>query len=652
MTGKRVDPSRNRTVYEFGWHPESSLPGNAPKPLQLPNMSPPQRLEPAATPTTATPSKPVAPSPRRRRTQPSGISLLLIGSVCLFSGVGAFAFFWLTSLPPLPDCDQISPLAAASERLYCARAAAQSGDLPQLLAGIELTQQWAPGDPLYGEAQGMMTDWSKAVLAIAYEKIGESSLQEAVDLANRIPPNSSIYEEAQAAIAAWQNQWQDGEAIYDVAQTALQSRNWDLASQQVVELGKLENVYWRQQQADNLARQILAEKLAWRYLDEARNEAKANTPDQIIKAIALVQQIDPKSYLAAEANADLDQWSQTLIEAGWQRWQQGDIDGAIALMQQVPATVTLSAEAEDLILFSHAQRLAIESQSNWQPSIGQMLNLIEGIAAARRIAPTSQFYDQAQTNLADWQLQLQDLGQLQLARLIASSGQYLALQRAVEQAQLVTADRPRRLQAQTLVAHWTSDIQRIEDRPILELAQTLAVPGTLPDLQAAIAQASQITLGRALRGEAQAAIARWNRQVQTIEDRPILDRAKDIAQSGRLTDAIREADKITADRALYREAQSAIQGWQREILIARDRSLLDEAASLAAGTNLTAAINLASQIPPDRPLYDEAQAAIARWDVERAEIWQMWDEEDAQAAPSDNSSSYDDYFGGGSDSPY
>jgi uncharacterized protein (UPF0548 family) len=215
---------------------------------------------------------------------------------------------------------------------------------------------------------------------------------------------------------------------------------------------------------------------------------------------------------------------------------------------------------------------------------------------------------------------IQDLTQLQLASSMAALGQIATFQIAIQMAQNITPDRPQRLYAQTLIAQWRKDIQRVEDRPFLNEAQQLAQAKTLPKLKAAIAQAKQIHSGRALYAEAQTAIAQWNKQIQTIEDRPVLNQARQLAKQKKLTEAIKVAAKIRAGRALYPEAQMAVRGWTTQIQLAEDRPLLNQANGLADRGSLSAAIDLAYQIAPGRALYSEAQAAIARWLTQRDAI--------------------------------
>jgi len=207
-----------------------------------------------------------------------------------------------------------------------------------------------------------------------------------------------------------------------------------------------------------------------------------------------------------------------------------------------------------------------------------------------------------------------------------------ALKLAIDQAKLVAPGRPQRLQAQTWVAHWQKEIQRVEDRPYLTQAQQIAKVGTVSSLRQAIAAASQIARGRALRIEAQTAIATWQRQIQVVEDQPTLDEARTFATQGNLNKAIEVAGKIRSGRALYEEAQGAISDWVAQIQIAEDRPILNDAYALASQGNLSQAINVASQIGYGRALSGEAQGAIANWSAERDAIIAAREAEARQAA--------------------
>lgn len=535
---------------------------------------------------------------------PASPRWFLIGLV-ICSAVGALAvgaFVWLMSIPPTPDCEAISGLSTDRERLYCAQHSAESGNLPELLAGIDLLEDWTPEHPLYHEAQDWLTDWSESVLAIARQKIYQNDFEGAVELANQIPPSSPIYDDAQAAIGEWQTQWQAGQAIYAQVQQAFQNQDWNGASQQILALSNLPHDYWRFDQATALSQQLQVEKRSQQELSKARNLARNGQVEQLSAAVTTVSNLDRSTHAWTEAQPELNQWSKALLSAGWHKWQAGKLDEAIALGRRAALNPNLSSTAQDLVKLSEARKLAFAAGSTWEVTPKHIWNMMEAIGLVHQIEPGSYFYRQAQVSLKSWETQLQDLTQLQVAQLAANLGKRSTLEYAIAQAQQVSAERPRRMQAQTLIAHWHQEVERIEDSPYLARAQQLARAKTIPALQAAIDYAKQIELGRPLRQEAQGLIFVWNQDIQTIEDQPYLDRAWVLARQGNLNEAILEASSIQPNRALYWQAQAAISGWQDEIqaAAAARRALLEQEADAAT-------------LAPDPEVKEDTAEKASRW---------------------------------------
>ena len=330
------------------------------------------------------------------------------------------------------------------------------------------------------------------------------------------------------------------------------------------------------------------------------------------------------------------------MAAGLAEWNQGNTEAAIALAKAVPPVADLDPAAADLLRLAQAQRLMAHTGADspgTEPHYGHLFNLMEAIAATQQISPDSAFAAASQPNLATWQDHLTDVQRLKFSTMVAKLGRRLTYQWAETQAFQVETDRPRRIQGQTLISTWRANLERIEDRPILIQARAMAQPGTIPALRSAMDKASQVELGRPLRGEAQTLIAAWRGEIQVIEDRPLLDAAAALANQGKLKEAIQEAQKIAANRALYGRAQTLIQDWTTTLQIAEDQPILDRAQGLAYAGSLTAAINMASQIAPGRALYPDARRAIARWQAERAYIWSIWEAEGRNTPAQNNANS-------------
>jgi hypothetical protein len=514
------------------------------------------------------------PTPRWLLTQ--------LGICISLGGLATLAFLWLTAPPPPPNCKSITLLSADIERLSCAQSAAKSGKLGDVLAGLKLVEHWTPDHPLYSQSRGWIEEWSHATLVAAQQKIRQSDLSGAINLARQIPPSSPVYKEAQTTIAQWQNQWQSSQKFYDTALAAIRQQDWDKAYDQIRILKETSFDHWRTQKAGELAQRINQEKRARQVLAQAQALAASQQPEQVSQAIDHLSQVGRNTYAWADIQPQLNQWAEVLLKAGLQQWQARNLDGAIAFGRRALVASKAAKEAQNLIRLSEARKLAIATDTNWQVAPQHFWNLMGAVSTIAHIPSDSRFHLIAQLSLASWKAQLQDITQLQLAQLVAASGNHQALQFAVNQAQQIDFQRPRRLQAQTLIAHWRHEMERLEDSPILEVARKLAAPGTVPDLRQAIAMANRIPEGRFLRGEAQGLAYDWRRRIEVIQDQPYLNMARLLASEGDWSGAIKSAALIHPGRALYWQAQAGISDWRAEIQkIEQARKAAEEAEKQA-----------------------------------------------------------------------
>jgi len=548
----------------------------------------------------------------RRESNFWGWQLVLLGFVLAFGTTGVFALIWLLAVQPPPNCQQLSPVAADGERLYCVQQAAKSGKLEQILEALALVESWPPDHPLHEQSLQLTEEWSKAIQEIALAKIQASDLQGALDIVAKIPKTSPVAAQVEKAILGWKNNWSEGEKLYEKSQEALKAEDIKKASDYAQALFKLDNIFWGQKRFNELVEQIALEKQGWQRLSEARAMAQEGGEEKLGEAIALADKIGENLYARTKANLEITRWSRSLLDRLTQRLVAKDLDGAIAIGNLILPNSSLYDEAQDLMQLGRAQAVT------WNQSIGTPLPqhifaLLEGQAAAAKIDSDRPLHKQAQAQIQDLQVQFEDLVRLQIASSIASFGQPVMFGLAIEQAQTISKDQPRRVHAQTLIAYWRKEILQIEDQPYILVAKQLATPGTTDGLKAAIVQAGMVASGRPRWGEAQGLIGLWTKNLQVLEDQPLLKGAQALAKLGKIPEAIEKASQIKSGRILYAEAQSNISQWVAEQQIAQDRPLLNEASNLAAQGSLGAAINVASQIASNRALYSEAQDAISRW---------------------------------------
>ena len=117
-----------------------------------------------------------------------------------------------------------------------------------------------------------------------------------------------------------------------------------------------------------------------------------------------------------------------------------------------------------------------------------------------------------------------------------------------------------------------------------------------------------------------------DKEAQT-DDFAQLQKARALANSGKLDNmraAIIEASVIITEPH-YRDARKLMTDMEDKITILEDSSYLESAKKLAAKNNETSlqmAINEASLIAKDRPLYKQASAQIATWNKMRSQLTQ------------------------------
>lgn len=561
-----------------------------------------------------------------------------------FGTTGVGALLWLLTMPPAPNCEEISPLSPDGERLYCADLAAKSGKMAQLQEAFNLVNSWPADHPLQPLAQQKMKGWVQSLIAFAEEKLEAGDLNAALKVVSIVPKNTPAYDEVTAAIQGWQNNWDDGQKLYDKAQAAMKALDWSQTFQYAQALSKLNNIHWSEKRFNEIMDRLSLERKGNQRLNEARELSKEKTPDKLAEAIALANQIDKKLYISSAATKEIKTWSRGLLDQAAEQLKQKNLERSIDIANLVPSYSPLYSEAQNLILLGQVK--AVEwDQSPKQSLLQQIYVLSEGKQALAQMGNNRPAYKEAQVEPQEISGQIQDLVDLQFASMMAKMQHPFTLQLAIDQAQMIDPKRPRRVHAQTLVAHWRKEILRLEDQPYIALARRLAQTETLDGFQTAVQQARQILMGRPLRIQAQTLIAEWTKRIEIIEDQPLMNEALALAKQGNLSAAIDKASKIATGRALHKQAQEKISGWVAQVQIAEDRPILDRAYNLAKQGSLSGAIAEAAQIRYGRALYSEAQGAIAGWAAERdaAIAAQQPAVEAAPATPSNSYSGNDGY---------
>lgn len=572
---------------------------------------------------------PVTLSPKLQRWSKNWLFWAALGGLAT-SGMALISVALLLKLPSLPNCPAIFwPMASASVRLYCAQVAANKQTVNDLLEAIALVQALPADHPLRPEIDRYLQEWSLEVLNLADEAFQAGQLQEAIATARRIPQNVSAYRLVEERIDNWQSVWSQAENVYQAAEAEIRQQRWHQAYMAAVRLLNVGNNYWATTKYQELNDLIETTREDANRLTKAQGLAKAGGVDNLLAAIKLVEAIGPKSYIHQDAQEVLPQFGRQILDLAQKALDERDVGEAIAIANKVPASTSLQEEAEDFVALADAWRSA------WTDTVQ---GLKDAIAQAQNITFNRPLYDQAQELVSRWQLEIEDVGHLERARELAQRATVKDLKAAITEAKLIPEVNPRYSEASAQINRWRSQIETIEDRPYLDRADQLAALGGVNSLQDAINEASQVASDRTLYQKAQSKIQNWTLQIQRIQDQPYLDRAEQLAAAGDIDSlqvAINEASQILSGRALYRQAQSRIRNWTSEMQQIQDQPYLDEARAFASSGNLPAAIATAQRIQPGRALSNQARAAINDWQgqIQARQNWQQARQVAVQGTP-------------------
>lgn len=574
---------------------QPEAPSQTPPPIMPASRSP----QPPAD-TLATAATPAAPS--RRRSLVKSWQFWFAFSSAMILGAGGLGAALLFKIPALPNCPAIFwPTASASLRIYCAQLAANKQTVDDLLEAITLVNMLPEDHPMREEVNRYIEEWATDILELAEETFHKGDLDGAIAIAGRIPTGTSAQGEVAERIREWREIWTKAEKIFKDAEDALLDQDPRLAFELSVRLLEVGNRYWETTKYEELGALITAFREDGQRLGQIRRMARRGGLTNLLKAIEMAQEIKRISPAYPAAQRLIASLGEDMLDLAEQALRQRDYEEAMSIVEKIPDIPTLRPEIQDFTTLAQAQA------QSWE---GGVADLEAAIAQAQRIRRDRPLYGRAQALIGRWQAEMRDVAQLNQARQLADLGTLPDLQAAIAEARQVPASNPRGDEAQELIRDWTTRIETIEDRPILQQAEALAGTG---QLQAAIEIARQVGQGRALHGEAQEQIQTWTGQIQRSQDQPILDRARQLAAIGNLSQAIATAEQIASGRVLSDDAQRDIRTWRAQV---NAQSSLQEAYRVAADgapDSLLSAIRVASQIPSSTPTRAEADRMIGVW---------------------------------------
>ncbi|MBE9060951.1 chromosome segregation ATPase [cf. Phormidesmis sp. LEGE 11477] len=520
--------------------------------------------------------------------------------------VGTTAVFSLFRMPSSPNCRTIFwPTASAALRLQCAETYAEKGDVKSLLAAIDLVDQLPEDHPLRQDIiNRRIEDWANLLLDLAERSFEEGDIEGAIDNARKIPAQAAAASVVEERIVRWKEIWKEGADIFNTATDRLKEKNFQSAFTLSVALLDVDNQYWATEKYADLTKLISLAREDGRKLSKALASAKAGTLKGFTSALDQLEKIDEESVFYEEAQKERKEIASSMLLAGEQLLADRQLQSARAMLNAIPRDAGLGEEVADLQIFAAAYQQA------WLSTIGGLEGAINQM---NRLGKSRPLYGKGQRLIAQWQQEIREINLLSQARERAVRGSTADLTAAIALANQISRSSTQWEAAEKQIGEWRSRVETVQDRPILERATQLAAGGSPDNLRAAIQEARKISAKRTLGPEAAERIATWRDRIQRIEDQPLLDQARRRASAGDVAGAIAIASRIGEGRALHRTAQSDIGRWQAQETGRQRLGAATRASSRGTGEALSEAIRLAQQVPAQSDSKFNADRQINRW---------------------------------------
>ncbi len=533
----------------------------------------------------------------------------LVG-LSLTGGLTALSIAFMFKLPALPNCPAVFwPMASGSLRLHCAQLAANKETVPDLVEAIKLLNTLGQDHPLHPESTRLIETWSTQILDLAEADFQAGKIKEAIGAARQIPANASAGKLVDERVKLWETVWAKAEAIHDKALEVLKKTNLSDARTYAARLLSVDNQFWQSTKYDQLSQLITATHKDMTRMGKAENAIKSGVVDAIVETLQDISGIMKDSFVHKDAQELIPKMGRKLLDLAEAAMDRKDYNAALDIANRIPGNVNLGKEVDDFRLIAQAQSKA------WS---GGSLNLADAIADAQRIAMGRPTYDKAQRLIARWQIEIQELAQLEQAKQLAQTGD---LQTAIAQASNLSQSNTA---AQDFLKETTSKAQDQADRPILDQAEQLAIYGDAQSLEAAIAQAKKIGRGRSLHSQAQERVQTWSAQLTALRNPVVTPSATVVSAPPVSTAAVPE---LTPDIAPVPALEEATRS--------NERAILQQATGVAsAGTPdaLVQAIGIVQSVPDSSPVRAEAVAAIDQWSQQMVQVAQSQADYDVPGA--------------------
>jgi hypothetical protein len=242
---------------------------------------------------------------------------------------------------------------------------------PSLLTGMRVglaANSLVMGLGVYSLANNSPAYSETEALYKATEQYQAGNLEGAIALAQSIKPNSNVYPEAQTTINKWQQQWKVAAQRYQAVENAFNENRWRDVLRTAPQVPDI--LYW-QSKCDKLVKTAHA-NLEVQSKDLLTKAYQSAGEKDFSTALNYLQQIPQESSSKTIVQQKLTEYNQKqqiraayFVQKAYNKAAEGNFDGAVELLQQVPPGTSIYAQAQaKLIEYTQKQRLQADKTPN------------------------------------------------------------------------------------------------------------------------------------------------------------------------------------------------------------------------------------------------------------------------------------------------
>ncbi len=527
-------------------------------------------------------------------------------SLIIFPGIIGFAStLILLKSPTKLKCTRIFlPVASISVKIYCAQIEAKENTLEGFLRAINLIKDFPKQHSLHSEIEYSVKKWTIAILDIAEEKFQQGQLQQAITIAERIPTNSQTHNIVVQRIKKWNNSWIESKKILAKVENELRDFNWNLAFKEVLTLLELPNKYWATTGYSNAIKKIRSAKEESSQLDNAFILLNRGGIDNWLTTINDSQKISVDSYAHYKAQSLIQDAKSKISNYINELIDTSNWSRLLKVIDKVSDKNIFTDEIKDWYIITNA---------GLDANKGTIESLKLAILTLKEIDSNSLLYQKSK-DLADiWELDINYIAYIQKSRKLATQENIEDLKKAIKLIELIPPDNFYYQEAKQEIDQWNDLVQISEDKPILDKAKNLAKEDNILDLKRAITRIQSIGKDRALSPQANEEAKKWHINIQQKEDQLTLNQAIVLGNTKNYESAIIVAKRITLERPLYEKVQNYIKEWQIEIKAKQDLKKAYLIAQSQTSESLVSAIFSIQNIPPSTDVDSQVKQSLKRW---------------------------------------